>query len=249
MEVLIFIVVLVVLILVHEIGHFIVAKLSGIRVDEFGIGFPPRALTIAKFGGTEYTLNWLPLGGFVRMFGEEGDKNEKGSFTSKPLIIQALVLLAGIAMNLVFAWILFSTTLAMGTLQELTQTQAHSVKDAVIVFDSVRPGSPADKAGFLAGDEIKSEEIITTAFGESYSGTDPAAFTTLISLDTNNSPMKFVVDRNGKILNLTATPTTNVIPGEASRPGLGVVVSAVGHRENTDRPGSVSGALSSHGMS
>jgi regulator of sigma E protease len=250
MEIIIFIVVLVVLILVHEIGHFIVAKLSGMRVDEFGIGYPPRALTLGKIGDTEYTLNWLPFGGFVRIFGEDGapeDASEEASgdmlvpnttpveaptksraFGSKPLILQALVLIAGIAMNLVFAYLLFTTTLIIGTQQELTQTQAHTVKDAVIVFTSVRPGSPADKAGFLPGDEIKNEEMITKAYGESYNGTDPAAFTTLIGIDTMGAPIRFTVDRNGKTLTLTATPATNTIPGEPSHPGIGVSVSAIG---------------------
>jgi regulator of sigma E protease len=247
MEVLIFIVVLIVLILVHEIGHFIVAKLSGMRVDEFGIGYPPRALTLGKIGDTEYTLNWLPFGGFVRIFGEDGGAvaeevtnetaEETGAvpapvksraFNTKPLILQALVLIAGIAMNLVFAYLLFTVTLIIGTQQELTQAQSQTVKDAVIVFDSIRPGSPADKAGFLPGDEIKSEEIITKNYGESYTGADPVGFTTLIGFDTTNSPMTFIVDRNGKTLTLVATPATSTIPGAPSRPGLGVAVSSIG---------------------
>jgi RIP metalloprotease RseP len=78
LEIIVFIIILVVLVLVHEFGHFVVAKLSGMRVDEFGIGFPPRALTIGKWGGTEYTLNWLPFGGFVKIYGEDGIDPETG---------------------------------------------------------------------------------------------------------------------------------------------------------------------------
>jgi len=74
MSVIIFLVILLVLILVHEFGHFIVAKKNGIRVDEFGIGFPPRALTIAEKNGTKYTLNWLPFGGFVKIFWRKSDQ-------------------------------------------------------------------------------------------------------------------------------------------------------------------------------
>src|SRR5258708_5809283 len=119
MSILIFILVLVVLIVVHEFGHFVAGKLSGMRVDEFGIGYPPRALTIGKIGETEYTLNWLPFGGFVKIYGEDGTEGGQGmsssyarAFSAKPHTLQALVLLAGIAMNLLFAWILLSGTLA-----------------------------------------------------------------------------------------------------------------------------------------
>ena len=94
MEILIFILVIVVLIVVHEFGHFVVAKLSGMRVDEFGLGYPPRALTIGTWGGTEYTLNWIPFGGFVKIYGENGEGEEKDprAFTSKSRIAQAIVL-------------------------------------------------------------------------------------------------------------------------------------------------------------
>ena len=78
-----FIVVLGVLVFVHELGHFVVAKWAGIRVDEFGFGFPPRMVTLSKKGETAYTLNWLPLGGFVRMRGQNGeDGNDPRSFSS-----------------------------------------------------------------------------------------------------------------------------------------------------------------------
>src|ERR1700733_10588920 len=102
LEIVTFLIVIVVLILVHELGHFIVAKLSGMRVDEFGIGYPPRALTLGKIGETEYTLNWLPFGGFVRIYGEDGLSETEATpraFSSKPRILQALVLIAGIVMN------------------------------------------------------------------------------------------------------------------------------------------------------
>jgi regulator of sigma E protease len=242
MEVLIFIVVLVVLIVVHEFGHFVVAKLSGMRVDEFGIGFPPRALTIAKVGDTEYTLNWLPLGGFVRIYGEDGEDGvstpgEDGAetapvksrgFGSKPFYLKVLVLLAGIAMNLLFAWILFTVTLVIGTQQELTSDQISTVKDAVVVFADVRPDSPASKAGFLPGDEIKSAEIITNLVGIGYSQNNPLAYTTLISEDTGKNPMVFKVDRNGKLLTINVTPETGIVPGAPTRPGIGVSVTAIG---------------------
>ncbi|MHB8860473.1 MAG: site-2 protease family protein, partial [Minisyncoccota bacterium] len=85
MNILIFVAVIVALIVVHEFGHFVAAKLSGMRVDEFGLGYPPRALTIGKIGETIYTLNWLPFGGFVKIFGEDGMQDAvDGSLTSNP---------------------------------------------------------------------------------------------------------------------------------------------------------------------
>jgi regulator of sigma E protease len=117
MTILVFILVLVVLIIVHEFGHFVVAKLSGMRVDEFGLGYPPRAATIAQVGETRYTLNWIPFGGFVKIFGENppphgiGQAADPRAFSARPRILQALVLLAGIAMNLVLAWLIFTSIL------------------------------------------------------------------------------------------------------------------------------------------
>src|SRR3989344_9278 len=109
MSILIFILILVALILVHEFGHFVVAKLFKIKVEEFGIFFPPRLFKIKK-GETTYSLNALPFGGFVKIFGENYNEhaNEPRSFASKPRYVQAAVLVAGVAMNLVFAWLALS---------------------------------------------------------------------------------------------------------------------------------------------
>src|SRR6185295_4193553 len=107
MSIIIFLIVLAVLILVHEFGHFIVAKKSGIRVDEFGLGFPPKIFA-KKWGDTLYTLNAIPFGGFVKIFGEDShgetlsEMESKVSFISKPKWIQALVLVAGVSMNIIF---------------------------------------------------------------------------------------------------------------------------------------------------
>ena len=124
MSIVIFIVILLVLVLVHEFGHFFTAKRFGIRVDEFGFGFPPK-LFGKKLGETEYTFNLLPLGGFVKIFGEnfeEADFVEVGfldkdkasapdlsrSFVHQKKWKQALVLVAGVLANFLLAWLLFS---------------------------------------------------------------------------------------------------------------------------------------------
>jgi regulator of sigma E protease len=111
MSIIIFIISLAVLILVHEFGHFIVAKKLGIRVDEFGLGFPPK-IWAKKWGETTYTLNAIPFGGFVKIFGEDShtetisDEERSRSFIYKPKWVQAAVLVAGVTFNLLFAWLL-----------------------------------------------------------------------------------------------------------------------------------------------
>ena len=93
LTILLVIVILVVLIVAHELGHFIAAKLFHVRVEEFGVGYPPRAFLLGKFGETEYTLNWIPFGGFVRLYGEDEEvQHGKGSFVESARWKQAMCL-------------------------------------------------------------------------------------------------------------------------------------------------------------
>src|SRR5262245_17389971 len=108
-DVVLLLVILVVLVVIHEFGHFIVARRVGVTVHEFGIGFPPRALTFAKDKlGTIYTLNWLPIGGFVRMEGEEGESDDPRSFVRQKLPTRLAILLAGVTMNILLAFVLLT---------------------------------------------------------------------------------------------------------------------------------------------
>src|SRR5947209_11311471 len=91
------------LVVIHELGHFIVARLAGVRVLEFGIGFPPRARVLRSEGETLYTLNWLPIGGFVKLEGEDGGSDDPRAFSRAPLPIRLLILLAGVGMNFLIA--------------------------------------------------------------------------------------------------------------------------------------------------
>ncbi len=225
--VLIFILVLVVLILVHEIGHFVVAKLSGMRVDEFGIGYPPRALTIATIKGTEYTLNWLPFGGFVRIYGEDGAEGAE-AFTAKSKLLQALTLVAGIVMNVLFAYIVLTIALIIGTQQVLTPQQLSTSKDAVIVFADVTKGGPADIAGFKRGDEILSATTSTKVQAMSYAGNNPGGLAMLIGQDTEETPMQFQVRRGTDVMQIVATPKKGTIPSEPTHPGLGIALASIG---------------------
>ncbi len=132
-----FFIVLTPVVLIHELGHFTAAKLSNIRVEEFGFGLPPRALKIAERNGTIYSLNWIPLGGFVRPSGED-DPNVEGGFASASKRARLFVLFAGAGANFIAAIVIFWFALMLGP-------------PAVAVGD-VEPNSPALAAGLIAGD-------------------------------------------------------------------------------------------------
>ena len=143
--IILFVVVLGVLVLFHEAGHFITARLSRVRVLEFGFGFPPRAKLLAKRGETEYTLNWLPIGGFVKLEGEDGDADQDPrSFTRAPLWKKLLILVMGVAMNLILSMVIFGGIAFFGA------------PHIGVKFDSVVPGSPAAVVGLVPGDAIVS---------------------------------------------------------------------------------------------
>lgn len=162
MNILIFVIILLVLVLVHEFGHFWTAKKFGIRVDEFGFGFPPKIFG-KKFGETEYSLNLLPIGGFVKIFGENPDEeslngpDKERSFVNKPAWKQAIVLFAGVLSNFLLAWLLFSIGFMSGLPSSVgSAPKGYVVTDEHLVVVSVLKNSPAEKAGLQSRDKIVS---------------------------------------------------------------------------------------------
>lgn len=139
-----FVIMLVILVVAHELGHFITAKARGVTVLEFGIGFPPRIWGI-KRGGTIYSINALPLGGFVKLAGEE-DPRVEGSLAGKGYGTRILVLSAGSLMNLLLPLILFSVAFML----------PHNIITAPVTIETVAVGSPAEAAGMKVGDTILS---------------------------------------------------------------------------------------------
>jgi regulator of sigma E protease len=150
MTIIAFVLVFSLLVFVHELGHFTVAKLTGIRVEEFGFGYPPRLLTIARRGDTEYTINAIPFGGFVRMLGEE-DPSHPESFAAKSKLVRATDLLAGSLMNIVLAFLLFISLGLIG----------FDIPTGSVAIVGVAPGSPAAKANLQEGDTILSIDGLT----------------------------------------------------------------------------------------
>lgn len=134
-----FFIVLTPIILVHELGHFIAARLSNIRVEEFGLGFPPRALKLGERNGTIYSLNWIPLGGFVRPAGED-DPDVPGGLAAASKRARLFVLFAGAGANFIMALAVYWIAFMVGI--------------PAVMIDSVNPDSPAMVAGMQPGDVI-----------------------------------------------------------------------------------------------
>lgn len=206
--------ILVSLIVVHELGHFIAAKLFRIRVEEFGIGYPPRAFLLGKIRETEYTLNWIPFGGFVRLFGEDDQRaHGRGSLIDAPRWKQAIILVAGVTMNAIAAFMLFVGAYSVGILHPVEEP-GPGVR---LVVSDIVAGSPAHVAGVQLGDELVALEDA--------SGTEAEL--------TPSGVMAFVSERAGEELSLTyaqagTTTTATVRPAhavvaeEAGRPAIGI---------------------------
>jgi regulator of sigma E protease len=139
-----FIAILAILVLIHEVGHFVLARRAGVRVHEFGVGFPPRAKVLRNDGETLYTLNWLPIGGFVKLEGEDGDSDDPRSFTRAPFLVKQAILVAGVVMNLILA-LAIMVTVAWLPQQILG-----------IGIGYVDPTSPAAEVGLVPGDVLYS---------------------------------------------------------------------------------------------
>jgi regulator of sigma E protease len=212
-----FIGILVVLVLVHELGHFLVAKRAGITVEEFGIGFPPRIASV-MWRGTRYSLNWIPLGGFVRMLGEDGDVEVKrlreqgltdgevdhamaGAFNRKPVWIRFVVLFAGVAMNFVLAASLFAVAFSMPL----------QVGEGPLTVTEIQPDSPAENA-------LQVGDVITGVDGRTFERSNDL---TEYVHDHGGQEVQLQVERNGEQIDVSVTPR-NVTQEERAQ-GIGPV--------------------------
>jgi len=215
MSIVIFIIALILfvgLVALHELGHAIVALRNKVKVEEYGIGFPPRAWGKKLKNGMVFSINWLPLGGFVKLKGESDDATGPGTFGAAPLKVKAKILLAGVAVNWITAVVLF-TLLALFGLPRLVDGQftvagdTKTVKEQVLV-GYVAPDSPAAGIGLEAGDQIlaiagqpmeSAEEVTnTTKFYQGNSVSieyvrDGQATTDWVRLNSQNSSGKGIL--------------------------------------------------------
>jgi regulator of sigma E protease len=219
---LIFIAVISVLVFVHELGHFVVAKRSGMKVEEFGFGFPPRLIGITR-GETRYSINAIPFGGFVKIYGEDGDDREKArSFGSKSIPIRLAVVLAGVMMNFFFAALILGVGNFIGLRMELPDdgslnSRAHDVK---VQLSSIAPDSPAEKADLQILDEIRGFQTGS----ESITVHSPDAVKNFVNAHRGQT-VTIEVDRAGEILHKSVELRANPPAGQGS---MGIAMSLTG---------------------
>jgi regulator of sigma E protease len=223
MSIILFFLVLFVLILVHEWGHFIVAKKTGMRVDEFAIGFPPKLFSIKK-GETEYSFNALPIGGFVRIFGENLDTakdtlDQPRSFAARPKWAQALVLVAGVTMNVIFAWFLFAATFMIGV--PTAVDEASATPASVLYVSGILPGGPLDgvvSPGAKVLSLSSAEETLETPV--------PSTFTAFVQkYSTEELTLTYSLADEEKTV--TVKPVSGLISSEPDRVAVGVSLALV----------------------
>lgn len=156
---LIFIAVLAVLILIHELGHFLSARWMGVGVEEFGLGFPPRLVKLFVKKGTIYSLNWIPFGGFVKIKGEQGENaQDNDSFINKKVWQRLLIVSSGVIMNVILTIVLLSIGYSLGSPQILSDdiSPKAKVKNQEVQIIGVLPDTPAAQSGLEVGDVILS---------------------------------------------------------------------------------------------
>jgi regulator of sigma E protease len=222
MSIVIFLIILAILILAHEFGHFLVAKRAGIRADEFGIGFPPR-IWGKKFGETIYSINWIPFGGFVRIFGEDpSDEATSGpdssrSFINKPSFTKAAVLGAGVAMNLFMGWLLLAVSFMSSSpsFADMIVETPHASTQTIIM--GVEEGSPAGLAGLSKGDLVLG--LGRSDGSNRLSEISPVSISNFI-LRSEGQPLNIAVERDEKLMELSVTPTEGIVEG---RPAVGIM--------------------------
>ncbi len=233
--ILLFIAILIVLVIVHEFGHFVVAKLTGMRVDEFAFGFPPRIFA-KKIGETVYAFNAIPLGGYVSIWGENGsdeDKKDNGAsthpraFGNRPAWAQLLVLVAGVTMNMVLALLIF-IFISYGEVRISTDDPiyGHRVKNAELIVVDISKESPAFKAGVVPGSTITS----VTSLGKKAS---IVTATSVISFIEKNQNSTFTIGYrtpDGQSKETSIAAVYGIVPDKKA---LGVALDTIGTMKTT----------------
>ncbi len=222
-----------VLVLIHEAGHYLAARMFGIKAEEFGFGFPPRLLGFVKengkwkrvglrdqggYPGTIWSINWLPLGGFVRIKGENpGSEHDPDSLVAKPIWQRLIVMAAGVIMNWLLAIVLFSVVFWVGTTMYLENVPSGAVvRDQNIAITEILPQAPASVAGLIAGDQVlrlNGQEVRTADEARKF------------IQDQGVNPLRLTLVRNKVTQEVDVTPTYLT---DIGRTGIGVGLADVG---------------------
>ncbi|HLM84046.1 MAG TPA: RIP metalloprotease RseP [Candidatus Bathyarchaeia archaeon] len=234
----IFIIILGLLVFVHELGHFLVARRNGVTAEEFGFGFPPRIFGVYKdkkgkrklvWGSKEvesedtlYSVNWIPLGGFVKITGEDGEsKTDPKSFASKSPFVRTKILAAGVAMNFLLAVVLLSIGYFVGIPQAVEDAAVGNLKNEKIQIIETISGSPAEQMGIKIGDQI------VGAVGDN---NQIVNFKTVEDVQSfinarKGKTLTFDVKRGNEMMELTGTPRTDS-PANQGALGISLVKTA-----------------------
>lgn len=224
MSILLFFAVILVLVLVHEFGHFIIAKRAGIRVDEFAFGFPPK-IWGKKWGETTYSFNALPLGGYVKIYGENPDEateaiDKKRSFTHQSKWIQGFVITGGVIFNLLLAWLLISSTLMIGVPAGADSGEGYPILNQRLMITGIHEKSPALISGLHPGDVL----LEIRDGGDSIVPTSPESVTNYISTREGH-PLVITFERGGERKESTMSPVSGIVP---EHPAIGIYMDMVG---------------------
>ncbi|MCF7843650.1 site-2 protease family protein [Candidatus Gracilibacteria bacterium] len=230
-----FLLVLLVLVIVHEFGHFIVAKLTKMRVDEFAFGFPPRIFSVKK-GETTYSFNSIPLGGYVAIWGENGSEEDKAqdgaknhprAFSNRPWWAQLLVLVAGVTMNMLLALFIF-IGISFGDIQMSAEdeTYGHLVENQYLMVVDSALDSPAYRAGIVAGSKLT--EVKSAGKVANLSST--TSLVSFIGAHPNDSFNITYVDPTGALASTTIAAVYGIIPDKKA---IGIAVERVGTLDTT----------------
>lgn len=224
-----FILVLFPLIIVHEFGHYITAKMFGIKVLEFAIGFPPRIKgAVIRRGETEYTLNWLPLGGYVRLLGEE-DPSDPRSLAAAPAWKRLVVLFAGVAMNVLMAVLLLAVGFMIPRERALTLAQVTEVAENSPAANARVTGEMRDGTEPVQG--LQPGDIILEAEGRDIGNTSELVYVNRLNLGETQT---WVINRNGSLLEAKVYARFDPPPGEGP---TGIRISAPAFCSGVDAEG------------
>jgi regulator of sigma E protease len=221
MFIIIFLIILAVLILTHELGHFIFAKLSGVKVEEFGFGFPPKLFSFRR-GETLYSVNAIPFGGFVKIYGENNEGiDDKRSFISQKNYIKTLILVAGVLFNLLLTWPIFTAGYLIGTPVSVDNSgiSGGSLSNRGVMILEVQANTPAEAVGLKPGDYL----LKFSSNKETLVVSDIKSVQNFIAQHTGKE-IQIDYSRGGKNFSAKATPLENPAPGNGS---LGIAMDYV----------------------
>lgn len=209
---------LIALMIIHEFGHFIIAKKFGVRVDEFGIGYPPRIFG-KKIGETIYSINWIPLGAFVRIYGEEGGLDDYRSFSKLKIWKRVLIVIGGVAAFWIAAIIIFSVVFAIGADLPVGDNDLQGLTNPQIKVVSVSQNSPASQAGLKMGDTLL--QIESTRYESAQSGPEIVELNKVkdfqdFTKSHAGEQISLQIKRDDKIFDVNLTPRINPPAGEGA---------------------------------